>query len=353
MWKVVDQLLIRAIEEDVFPGCAMAAGQGNRVLFTGVHGKVSGGDSNRVSHGTLYDVGALTRVMTTMPLILSALEKGLISLDDPITRYFEAVPSDKRDITILSLLTHTSGMAPHFYIPQFAENSKNALDVLLNHPLAGNVGNKVRDSSMGYILLGFLVEKVFSMPLDEAMKRYVSIPLKQSFTGFLPTVEDVATTENDVDTGELFAGIPQDDNARFLHGVAGHAGIFTQLEDICRYATMLAGTGTNEDGIIFSERAIHLAITERTRGMNASRGYGFRIMKRSDPFLGHLWPSDGFGLSDSASGCMLAISPEDGFFVTLLVNGHNNPQARKEMERFHKILLNTAYSVFQHVELQK
>lgn len=58
--------------------------------------------------------------------------------------------------------------------------------------------------------------------------------------------------------------------------------------------------------------------------MNEARGYGFRITKRSDPFLGHLWPSDGYGLQDPSTGSLIAVSPDDGFFVTLLVNGRNH-----------------------------
>ena len=77
---------------------------------------------------------------------------------------------------------------------------------------------------------------------------------------------------------------------------------------------MLAGDGRNEEGVVFSYRSIHLATTERTRGLNEARGYGFRITKRSDPFLGHLWPSDGYGLTDPASGSLIAVSPDDGFF---------------------------------------
>ena len=122
------------------------------------------------------------------------------------------------------------------------------------------------------------------------------------------------------------------------------------LEDIIRYASMLAGDGRNEEGVVFSYRSIHLATTERTRGLNEARGYGFRITKRSDPFLGHLWPSDGYGLADPASGSLIAVSPDDGFFVALLLNGHGTSDDRREIARMHKLLLNAAYAAFQHDE---
>ena len=114
MWKAVDDLLLHGISEGAFPGCAMAAGQGNRVLFTSVHGKLAPGSTRDVTHTTRYDVGVLTQVMATVPLTLCALENGLISLDDPISLWLENVPADKQEITLLQLLTHTSGITPHF-----------------------------------------------------------------------------------------------------------------------------------------------------------------------------------------------------------------------------------------------
>ena len=102
------------------------------------------------------------------------------------------------------------------------------------------------------------------------------------------------------------------------------------------------------EGVVFSYRSVHLATTERTRGLNEARGYGFRITKRSDPFLGHLWPSDGYGLRDPASGSALAVSPLDGFFTVILMNGAYTPANRAEGERFLRLCLNAAYAAFQH-----
>ena len=116
MWKAVDDLLARGVTEGIFPGCAMAAGQGTRVLFTSVHGTLAQGDARGVTHTTRYDVGLLTEVMATVPLLLYALERGLVSLDDRLGRWLDDVPQDKREITLLHLLTHTSGMSASFLL---------------------------------------------------------------------------------------------------------------------------------------------------------------------------------------------------------------------------------------------
>lgn len=346
MWQVVDELLLQSIADGAFPGCAVAAGQGRRILHTGTYGHLDRSKTHEVTQTTRYDVGALTQVLATMPLTLVAVERGMVSLDDPLTRFVEDVPHDKRKITLLHLLTHTSGMASSFLLQQEAQSARFAIDALLAHPL--NAGGKVHTSAMGYLMLGLLLEKVFEMPLDEAMKRYVSIPMQMKRTGFLPSGSDVALSEPAMESEEWQAGWPLDANARFMHGVAGHAGLFTHLEDISRFASMLACNGKLDGIAVFSSRAIHLAITDRTRGMNEARGYGFQITKRSNPFLGHLWPSGGFGLADPDSGSLIAVSPDDNFFVTILANGKNTPEDKRNMQRLHKMLLNAAYAAFQH-----
>lgn len=348
MWNAVDRLLEQAVENNSCPGCAMAAGQGGKVLYTNAVGRLVRDGERKTSPTTLYDVGALTQAMAVMPLCMLAVEQGLASPDDGIGRFLRDVPSDKRPITLMHLLTHTSGLTPHFLLHEEAKSDRDALKALFRHPLAGTVGGKVRDSDMGFLLLGLILETIFAMPLDEAVKRFVTAPLGMKRTGYLPSGEDVAPTSIQDENGQPQAGVPLDGNARFLHGVAGHAGLFTNLEDITRFASMLAWGGRTRDGVFLSQRAVHLASTERTRGLNEARGYGLRITKRSSPFLGHLWPSDGYGLADPWGGSAMAVSPEDGFFAVVLLNAGNTSAERPAGERALKLLFNAAYAAFQH-----
>lgn len=348
MWNAVDHLLEEAIRENAFPGCAIAAGQRGKVLYTNVSGYLVRDGERQVTHSTRYDVGALTQVLVTTPLCMIAVERGLLGPDDTVDRFLPEVPPDKKNITVAQLLTQTSGLSPHFLLQEEARSDKDALGALLRHPLASPVGGKVSDSGMGFLLLGFLLERVFDMPLDEAAKRFVTAPLHMGRTGYLPSGSDVAPTSIRDENGVLQPGCPLDGNARFLHGVAGHSGLFTNLEDATRFASMLSLNGRTEDGVFLSQRAVHLVSTERTRGMNAARGYGFHITKRQNPFLGLLWPSDGYGLRDPASGSALAVSPLDGFFTVILMNGAYTPANRAEGERFLRLCLNAAYAAFQH-----
>lgn len=348
MWNAVDKLLSNAMENGCFPGCAIASGQHGEVLYQKTFGQLAPGTGKTVTPETRYDAGSLTQVLATMPLALKAMENGLISPDDPISRFLEGVPADKREITLEQLLTHTSGMPASFSLEHEARRAKDALAALLARPLENQPGAKVKQSSMGYILLGYLMEKVFDMPLDDAVKQYVTAPLSMNGTGYLPSGENIAPTQITDENAHASAGLPLDGNARFLHGIAGHAGLFTTISDLTRFVSMLASNGLCGDGVYLAQRSVHLAATDRTRGMNAAWSYGLRITKRSQPYLGHLWPSDGYGLQDPASGSLVAVNPSDGFFVALLCNGHESPASREENDRLRKVLLNAAYAAFQH-----
>ncbi len=348
MWNAVDKLLTNAMENGCFPGCALTAGQHDQVLYAKTFGTLTPNGHAAVTPNTRYDAGSLTQVLATMPLALKAMELGLISPDDPISRFVENVPADKRDMTLEQLLTHTSGLPGSFSLEHEAHSASDALAALLAHSLESAPGSRVRQSAMGYILLGFLMEKVFDMPLDTAVKRYVTAPLGMDGTGYLPSGENIAPTRITDENAQPSAGWPLDGNARFLHGIAGHAGLFTTPADLTRFVRMLATDGACDGGIFLAQRSVHLAATDRTRGMNAAWSYGLRITKRSQPYLGHLWPSDGYGLQDPISGSLMAINPSDGFFVALLCNGHETPASREENDRLRKVLLNAAYAAFQH-----
>ncbi len=344
MWNAVDKLLSNAMESGCFPGCGLAAGQQGKVLYSKTFGCLTPSNKKTVTPETRYDIGSLTQVLATMPLVLKAMELGLVSPDDPIGRFLKDVPSDKRDITLENLLTHTSGLPGSFSLEHEAHRAQDALSALLAHPLESQPGAKVRQSAMGYTLLGFLMEKVLDMPLDDAVKRYVTAPLGMTGTGYLPSGENIAPTQITHESAQSAAGLPLDGNARFLHGIAGHAGLFTTLDDLTRFVRMLASEGDR----FLAKRSVHLAATDRTRGMNAAWSYSMRITKRSQPYLGHLWPSDGYGLQDPSSGSLIAVNPSDGFFVALVCNGHESPASREENDRLRKVLLNAAYAAFQH-----
>jgi len=92
---------------------------------------------------------------------------------------------------------------------------------------------------MGYILLGRILEQIGGQSIDRLAQEYVFEPLGLTHTTYRPA-GDVAPTERDPATGELLRGAVHDENARFLGGLSGNAGIFSDLCDMTRFVQMLA-----------------------------------------------------------------------------------------------------------------
>lgn len=103
---------------------------------------------------------------------------------------------------------------------------------------------------MGYILLGRILEQIGGQSIDRLAQEYVFEPLGLTHTTYRPA-GDVAPTERDPATGELLRGAVHDENARFLGGLSGNAGIFSDLCDMTRFVQMLALGGKLPDGTQF------------------------------------------------------------------------------------------------------
>ena len=267
---------------------------------------------------TLFDVASLTKVLATAPAVLKLLEQGKISLSDPVIRWFpEFVGSGRENITILNLMTHTSGLT----------------DVLIddNEPF-GSIAQKVafqpsknrpvgsfRYADINFILLGDLVRRVSSSTLDCFCQKNIFSPLGVKRTMFHPqpfffsNMAPTLTTEN-----ELIVGVAQDFNARKLSGVAGHAGLFASASDIARFARMILNGGLIDGRRVFSEQAIAWMTTPYFyNNGEVARGLGWDIKSPYSSPKGKDFSTTSFGHT-GYSGSSLWIDPKRDIFVIVL-----------------------------------
>lgn len=251
--------LNRVIDEIVECGLAghiaVRIGRGDRVIYDAFRGCTN--------EETLFDMASLTKVIVTTTLALIALDKGLLSLDDPVDKFY---PSDK-GITIQNLLTHTMGIG-HKNLTQKGNSQENIAEKILEIPSDVAVGSQVLYSCPGYILLGKIIERVFHKPLHECFRELVAEPLCLSCTTFLPSNRKNVVNAN---IEEERLGIVNDYNCRFLGGVAGNAGLFSNMADVTKYIRALLNNGAP----LFSKKTFFAATTNCTPGMSESRGLGF------------------------------------------------------------------------------
>lgn len=334
----------RAVDEKQIPSAALAIGDRNRLYVKEAFGTTSRTEEAApVDEHTLYDMASVTKILSTTMITLRLIAAGELDPADPLSLYFgEMVPEDKEDISIFRLLTHTSGLAAHIMLEDYMKPDGDAADFLLHRPLAYQPGTKVVYSCMGFILLGKLLERISGKPLDVLAREEVFEPLGMTRTGYHPLDRPVdpsntAFTERDHKTGEWLCGKVHDENARFLGGVSGNAGVFSDLDDCIRFARMLAGHGTLDGETYLPRRIFDAAIQNYTPGMDENRGLGFHLANGCYSCSGLFFDQNGFG-HNGFTGPHIFVAPDSGLYVVLLNNRVHPTRANCAHLRLRRVL---------------
>ena len=285
------------VKSGIVSHIAVRVGRGDDIL----HDTFRGG----VHQKTLFDMASVTKIMATTTLALIAIDKGLLSVDDPIERFY---PSSKK-LTMRHLLTHTMGIG-HKNLTQDGATYDTVAEKILEIPSDIAIGSDVRYSCPGYILLGKILENIFGMPLNEAFEQLVAKPLGLSDSSFLPTDRKNAVNSN---LDEALRGIVNDYNCRFLGGVAGNAGLFSNLSDVTTYVKCLLRCGAP----LISEKTFSAAIQNDTPGMSESRGLGFLYVDHRYAQTGGLFLDGSIGHCGHTGQSVFA-DVRSGLFVIIL-----------------------------------
>lgn len=308
-------ILLKGLEQGAYPCCAAAVGRGNQVFFRFSAGhRALFPEKLPLTENTLFDMASLTKLMGTTMACLRMLEEGKIALNDKISKYFSQC-FGKEDITVFMLMTHTSGISAH--MPLYLDkDSGDAVSAILSKPLAYPTGAKTVYSCMGYILLGKILEKIEGKTLDKIVKERVFVPLGMENSFYNPPANAIcAATEKDIFTGEMVCGVVHDENARFLKGISGNAGMFCTVNDTVRFAKMLSQRGAG----YLDEKTFSLAVTDYTPDFDESRGLGFQLYG-GKPFPGGSKMSIGSYGHTGFTGTSLFVDNKTGVYAILLTN---------------------------------
>ena len=174
-------------------------------------------------------------------------------------------------------------------------------------------------------------------------KEEVYDPLGMTSTGYHPLDKGndysahTCYTEKNHITGEWLIGEVHDENAYFLNGVAGNAGIFSNLNDMIRFARMLAGHGTLEGQVYLPRCIFDTAIKSYTDGMDERRGLGFHLANGHNSMSGQFFSQNGFG-HNGFTGPHIFVDPDTGLFVVMLLNRVHPTRANGKHLRMRRIL---------------
>jgi len=227
-----------AIGQGLFSGASLLISIGRTPVFEQTWGRVRL-EGAPVTASTRFDLASLTKPLVTAPLCMIAVEREILGLDDPLSRFFPGrAPEDKARITIRQLLAHSSGLPPYreFYpelvkLPVHARRDE-LLSMILRTPLSFDPGKTAQYSDLGFMVLGLILERQMGGRLDRLAGDFLFSPLGIEDLDFCPVDKwegdevGFAATQFCPWRKRLLFGEVDDENAWVLNGVAGHAGLF-------------------------------------------------------------------------------------------------------------------------------
>ncbi|MCC7697794.1 serine hydrolase domain-containing protein [Janthinobacterium sp. EB271-G4-7A] len=318
--QITEQLaeLVQAgVHEQIFPGAAWAMGTVHHGV-AGAAGRLTPEPASAAMQvGTLFDIASLTKIVSVWSLTGRLISQKRLRLDD---RLADVLPGTQghalAPITIFQLLTHTAGLPLRARLrASYGEVYDDIVRGVLREPLEGTPGQAVEYTDRAALILGFVIERLLGMPLDQALAEHVLQPLGMAATGFGPVTprhgQLVAPTEYCEQAGAHLAGVVHDFSTRLLGGVCGISGLFSNVPDLQRFLRAMLAPGLH--GAVLDAGWVRDSLTLQTGSLNPSRGLFWHPAAGSGP-QDDVWCHQGF------TGTAMWLSPRRGRYAVLLTN---------------------------------
>lgn len=348
------QVLEEAIAAGAFPGCAFGLLFGGYVLLDDALGRFTyDADSLAVTPGTIYDVASLTKVVATTALAMLLVQRGRLNIDTPLADFLPGFivgrppGTPARHITLRNLLAHNSGLPGYVEFFRTARTPSALFRACLDLPIEAPPGQRAEYSDPGFILLGKALEVAAGASLGVAVQQEILTPLGLRSTGFNPPAylrRGIPPTEIDQSfRNRTIQGEVQDENASVLGGVAGHAGLFSNVGDLLHFADAILSPART-DGSPSSSAPYALetldTFARRQEPPGTSRALGWDTPSPQSS-SGRHFSTDSVGHL-GYSGCSLWIDRHADLAVVLLTNrtwpDRQNQAIREVRPAFHDAL---------------
>ncbi len=355
----IDYIAAEGIARKAFPGCQVLVAKDNRVVFYKSYGKhtYEGGDSTTTED--IFDMASITKIAATTLSVMKLYDEGKLDLANPMGYYLNALKStNKAPLRIQDIMIHQAGLQPWIpfykstilfdgreicpspeYYASLADAQYNipvACDLYLRadycdsiraeiyrSPLRGS--NDYKYSDLGFILLRDLLQSITGTDLDQYAEAMFYRPMGMGSTAFnawnkFPQ-ELLVPTENDhYFRMQQLNGYVHDMGAAMFGGVSGHAGLFSNANDLAIFSQMLLNEGAYGGVRYFQPETVRLFT--RRFGNSTRRGLGFD-MKELDPkrlqTVADIAPASTFGHTGFTGNCFW-VDPDNRLIYIFLSN---------------------------------
>lgn len=315
---VLDSIIQDAIHDGQVPGAVLLVWHNGQVVYRKALGnRALEPRREPMTVDTIFDIASLTKVVATTTAVMQLVQKGEVRLNDPVVKYIpEFGQNDKDDITVRQLLTHYSGLPEDLDLKEKWEGHDTALRMAYAETPQFSPGSRFLYSDINFITLGALVEKVSETTLDKYCRTHIFGPLGMTHTTFLPPASwkaKIAPTE--YDDQRMLRGMVHDPTARRMGGVAGHAGVFSTVDDLSKFAQALL----NGSPVLASVAVEKMTTPQQPPASLTLRGLGWDIDSPFSSNRGDLLPVGSFGHT-GFTGTSIWIDPATRTYIILLTN---------------------------------
>lgn len=353
--KKIDNLIVTALNNNIFSCAGLAFSQWKNGCYKdysknfGIVGLQAPHTQLRSDH--FFDLASLTKPLATVLVLLAFFEKNRINPRTEVGEIFQNCPEYNKRIRLEQLMCHESGFTAYreyFHeLILFPESKRKAwlLEKILHEKRDTQRPPKSNYSDLGFILLGFIVEKISGKGLDELAQSLIYAPLGLENTLFFPGLTKqrgcaYVDTEKCLWEDIELSGRVHDDNCRALGGVAGHAGLFGTVSGVMNLCKALLDQWKN--------RAVHPSYSNRLlqqilkRRCNSNWTMGFDSVSEQGSSSGHNFSGSSVGHL-GFTGTSFWIDPKRQCIAVVLTNrvcyGADNWKIREFRPALHDILM--------------
>ena len=323
--KKVDSIANYAITNKMTPGIQLIVARHGKVIYNKNFGKHTYEGDEQVKFNDIYDVASLTKIVATLPLLMELEEQGVVSLD---TKLSDIIPeyknSNKKDVTLKRMLSHYAQLKP--WIPFYyktldtltkkpslkyyrKEKTKGFTvkvmpDLYMRDDYKDSINGIIKDtdllsrlryrySDLPYYILKQYIEKHYDKPLDQLVQDHFYKSLGANYTTYNPSEKfsnkHIVPSENDdYYRFQTVQGYVHDMGAAMQGGVGGHAGIFSNANDIAKIMQLFLQKGFYGGKRYFKSETLDKFNTCYFCESDNRRGIGF-----DKPQLGNVGPTCG------------------------------------------------------------
>lgn len=354
MTNRIKDLLVRGLEEEVYPGAVLLVARGEDIVFfRNVGNRALIPKPLPMEKETIFDLASLTKPLGTTLAIMKLVDEGLLDLDKAISSLIKPFPwKDKADITPRLLLNHCAGFADWkpFYLNLIrlpSEERKPAVRrLIMEGPLSSEPKSVSLYSDLGFMLLEWIIEVVAGQDVSSFLDAAFYHPLGLK-TLYLDTIargpahrkESYAATEECPWRKEIIQGHVHDENAYALGGYSGHAGLFGTALDIFALTNMLL-SAYHGDGTALIKREIARTFLSR-QGLvpNSTWALGWDTPSERGSSSGNYFSSSSVGHT-GFTGTSVWIDLEKNVMVIFLTNRVHPSRSNEGIKGFRPELHN-------------